>query len=137
MPTDPALTDRAEITDLFARLTRLLDEARYNDAATIYTPDITVYSPRGGELHGINNVIDYLHKTHVEDVHTQHMHSDLLINLNGDQAHATANQLVHFYRPDQPPHQTSGLNVTYKATRTPTGWRFHQARIALAWTQKN
>lgn len=137
MPADLALADRAEITDLFARLTRLLDEARYNDAATIYTPGVTVHSPRGGELHGLDKVIDYLHQTHNDDIHTQHMHSDLLINLTGDQAEASANQLVHFYRADQPPHQTSGLNVTYKATRTPTGWRFNTAQITLAWTHKN
>jgi len=134
---DLLVSDRVEIAELFARLTRLLDEGRYEEADTVYTDDVAVRSPLGGELHGIDEVVDYLRRTQVEGEHTQHTNTDLLVNVDGDQAAATANQLVYFYRDGLPPHQTSGLRLAYTAVRTPAGWRFREARIMLAWTRKD
>lgn len=84
----------------------------------MYTEDVVVHSPRGGELRGIEAVATYLRQSH------------------GDQAEASANQLVYFFRDGEPPHQTSGLRVAYSAARTPAGWRFRKAQITLAWAHK-
>ncbi|MET0234656.1 MAG: nuclear transport factor 2 family protein [Kibdelosporangium sp.] len=136
MSRDLLTVDRVEIADLIARLSRLLDEGRYEDAEAIYIDDVVVHSPRGGELRGIGKVVDYLLQSQVADEHTQHLNSDLVVGIEGDNATVTANQLVYFYRDGQPPHQTSGLRVAYTAARTPEGWRISEARITLAWTQK-
>jgi hypothetical protein len=130
-------TDRLDITELFARLAHLLDNNNLDDVRTVYTEDVEVHSPRGGELHGLASVTEYLRGSQVATEQTHHMNTDILITLDGDQAEASANQLVHFFREGEPPHQKSGLHTSYTAVRTPAGWRFRKARITLAWTEKN
>jgi hypothetical protein len=130
------IADRIEIADLFARLADLLDEGRHGDAHTVYHDDIVVRSPRGGELHGIGEVTDYLERSRVEGERTQHVHAGVLVDVDGDRARATANELVYFYRDGAPPHRTSGLRAACAAVRTPSGWRFSEIRISLAWTQE-
>ncbi|WP_370971648.1 nuclear transport factor 2 family protein [Amycolatopsis sp. cg9] len=127
--------DRLEIADLFARLANLLDECRHGDAGDVYHPDVVARSPRG-EMHGLGEVIAFLEKSEVAGVRTQHVHGDVLVELGGDHAKATANQLVHFFRDGEPPHRSSGLRVTCAAARTPDGWRFREMTVALAWTQE-
>jgi hypothetical protein len=137
MSTDSLVADRIEIADLFIRLARLLDEGAYEDADAVYTDDVAVHSPRGGELRGIDEVVGYLRRTQVAGEHTQHTTTDVLVNIDGDQAAASANSLVYFYRGGQPPHRTSGLRMACTAARTPAGWRFRDVRIVLAWMREN
>ena len=137
MSTDTLIADRIEIADLFTRFARLLDEGPYEDADAVYTDDVAVHSPRGGQLRGIDEVVGYMRQAQVAGEHTQHMTTDLLVNVNGDQAAASANSLVHFYRDGLPPHQTSGMRLACTAVRTPAGWRFREARIMLAWMHEN
>ncbi|PAZ16485.1 DUF4440 domain-containing protein [Streptomyces sp. SA15] len=135
MPAAARTTDRAEIADLFARLANLLDECRHEDAATVYHDDIVVRSPRV-ELHGLDEVTAHLKRSQVEGEHTQHVHGDVLVHVDGDRAKATANQLVYFYRNGEAPHRTSGLRTACTAVRTPAGWRFSDMHITLAWMQE-
>ncbi|WP_328687907.1 nuclear transport factor 2 family protein [Streptomyces phaeochromogenes] len=132
MFADTRTADRVEITDLFARLANLLDEHRHDNAGTIYTDDVVVRSPRG-ELHGLDEVTAFLERNHVEGERTFHVHGDVLVQLDGDRAKATANQLTYFYRNDGPPHRTSGLRVACTAVQTSMGWRFSEMQITLAW----
>lgn len=137
MSTDALIADRIEIADLFTRLARLIDEGRYDDAAIVYTDDVEVHSPRGGELHGLDQVVSYLWRAQVEGERTQHITTDLQVDVDGDQAAASANSLVYFYRDGRPPHRTSGLRMAHSAVRTPAGWRFREVRIMLAWMREN
>jgi hypothetical protein len=127
------IADRLEVVELFARLARVLDEGTPDDLREIYTKDIVVQSPRGGELRGIDDVVAYVTATH-ED-RTQHLHSDVLVNIAGDRAEASANQLAVFYREGEAPHRRSGLHLKYTAVRTPQGWRFDRATIGLRWQE--
>lgn len=133
---DIRIADRLEIADLFARLGRLLDEARPDDAHTVYSEDVEVRSPRGRELHGLEAVTTYLRASQVVRERTQHVHGDVLVDLHADgrSATASANQLVFFHPDGEALVLTSGLRVTCTAVRTPAGWRFGKAEIALAWT---
>jgi hypothetical protein len=128
--------DRLDITELFARLSLLLDENRHDDIHTVYTEDVEVRSPRA-DVHGIDEVTAFLRQSQVVDERTQHNHSNVLVDLDGDEATASANQLVYYFRDGEPPHQTSSVRLTYKAVRTAAGWRFREGRITLAWTHKN
>ncbi len=135
MSATTLIADRIEIADLFARLARLLDEKRWDDADTVYTDDVAVHSPRAGEIRGIDEVVGFLRRSEVEGVHTQHVTTDLLVNVDGDgdQAAASANSLVYFYRDGQAPHLASGLRLACTVVRTPAGWRIRESRMTVAW----
>jgi hypothetical protein len=62
MFTSTLIADRIEIADLFTRLARLLDEQRWEDADTVFTDDVAVYSLRAGELRGIDNSFVYFYR---------------------------------------------------------------------------
>ena len=127
------ILDRLEVAELFTRLARALDEGTPDDIRQIYTKDVVVHSPRGGEIRGIDNAVAYLSKP--ADEKAQHMHSDVLVDVDGDRAEASAYQLVSFYRDGEPPHQRNGVRLTYSAVRTPAGWRFDQATITSVWQE--
>ena len=134
MPADTRTADRIEIADLFARLANLLDEQRHDDVHTVYADDFVGHSPRGA-LHGLDELTALLKRSQVAGEHTQHVHGDVLVDVDGDRATATANQLTYFYRNGEPPHRTSGLRVACTAVRTSAGWRFSEMQVTLAWTQ--
>ncbi|GAA4203821.1 hypothetical protein GCM10022252_62020 [Streptosporangium oxazolinicum] len=137
MSTHALIADRIEIADLFTRFARLLDEERWEEAGTVFTGDVAVRSPRAGELLGIDEVVAYLRQPETEGRHTQHTTTDLLVDLDGDQAAASANSLVYYYRDGQAPYFTGGLRLTSTAVRTPAGWRLREMRITPAWTREN
>ncbi|WP_329309838.1 nuclear transport factor 2 family protein [Streptomyces sp. NBC_01262] len=138
MSTITLLADRIEIADLFTRFARLLDEKRWEDADTVFTDDVAVHSPRSGEIRGIDKVVGFMREAEVEGEgeHTQHMTTDLLVDVDGDRATASANSLVYFYRDGQAPHLTSGLRLACTAVRTPAGWRLRESWTMLAWTHE-
>lgn len=136
MSPDTLIADRIEIADLFARFALLLDEGQFEAADTVFATDIAVHSPRAGEIRGIDKVVDFIRQAHVEGEHTQHITTDLLVTVTGDQATAAANSLVYFFRTGEAPHQTTGLRLSATAIRTPAGWRLSETRTTPAWTRK-
>jgi 3-phenylpropionate/cinnamic acid dioxygenase small subunit len=137
MSADTLISDRIEIADLVARFARLLDEKRWEDADTVFADDVAVHSPRGGELHGIDEVVGFMRRSEVEGQHAQHTTTDLLVDLDGDEAAASANSTVYYYRAGQAPHFTGGLRQTFTAVRTTAGWRLREVRIKPAWTRES
>jgi hypothetical protein len=135
MSTDTPVADRIEIADLFARCGRLLDEKRWDDAGTVFTDDVSGHSPRG-ELRGLDALAGFMRQVDVAGEHTQHVTTDLLVDVDGDRAAASANSLVYFYRDGQAPHRTSGLRLACTAVRTPAGWRFREWGTTLAWMRE-
>lgn len=137
MSIDTLIADHIEITDLFTRFALLLDEKRWEEVDTIFTDDVAVHSPRGGELRGIDKVVGFMRQSEVEGQHTQHTTTDLLLDIDGDQAVASANSLVYYYRDGQAPYFTGGLRLASTVVRTPAGWRIREQRITPAWTREN
>ncbi|MDP4504891.1 nuclear transport factor 2 family protein [Nonomuraea turcica] len=137
MSTDTLTADRVEIAELFARFARLLDEKRWEDVATVFADDVAVHSPRGGVLHGIDAIVDFMRRSDVEGQRAQHLTTDLLAEVDGDRATVSAYSLVFYYRDGQAPHFTGGLRMTGALVRTPAGWRFREQRIAPLWTREN
>ncbi|MEU0879844.1 nuclear transport factor 2 family protein [Lentzea sp. NPDC005914] len=127
------MNDRTEITDLFSRLNHLLDDKRWDDAHTVFTSDVAVYSPRNGEIRGRAELAAFMRQAEVADEHTQHVTTDVIVDVDGDQATASANSVVYFFRADEAPHRTSGLRLACTATRTPDGWRLSESRTRLLW----
>ncbi|SHL30411.1 SnoaL-like domain-containing protein [Pseudonocardia thermophila] len=131
MPTTTLdeLADRQAIAELVARFGRWLD-GDPGDIADFYALDAEVESPRA-RLRGRHAIAEFLARTGDERAH--HLHTDLLIDLDGDRAVVSANQLVNFFEPGVPPYRTSGLRVTYTVARTDDGWRIVRSRIELQW----
>ncbi|MGW3346088.1 nuclear transport factor 2 family protein [Nonomuraea rubra] len=135
MSTQTLIVDRIEIADLFTRFGLLLDEGRWDDAGTVFTGDVAVHSPRGGDLRGLDQVVAFMRQGEVEGQRAQHTTTDLLATLDGDQAAVSANSLVYYYRDGRPPHFTGGLRLTATAVRAPAGWRIREVRITPLWTR--
>ena len=135
---DALLSDRLEITDLFARWARLLEEKRWDDAGTVFSDDVVLHTPRVGDsaIHGLAASVAYLHEVSAQGAgRSQHFTTDILVEVDGDTAAATANSLVYFYRDGEPAHMSSGLRLTYEAVRTSKGWRFSELTTKHLWTQ--
>lgn len=137
MSTDTLVGDRIAIADLFTRFALLLDERRWDDAATVFADDAVVRSPRGGEIHGLEKLIDFMRQSEIEGEHTQHTHTDLLVEVDGGKATVSTNSVVYYFRDGQPPHQTGGLRTTSTVVRTPTGWRISEHQVRPAWISKD
>jgi hypothetical protein len=123
------IDDRLAITDLASRHGRWLDggEGRAGD---FFTEDVEVVSPRG-RMSGLAEVAGFLDRARQE--HSHHRLTDVLVNIDGDHGELTANQVVDFFEPGQPPYRSAGLRITYGVVRTPAGWRIRRSYIELVW----
>ncbi|MFC3491606.1 nuclear transport factor 2 family protein [Glycomyces rhizosphaerae] len=137
MPDETMIADRFEITDLFTRFALLLDERRWDDAGAVFAADVVVHSPRGGEMRGLDSLVDFMRKAEVEGELTQHTQFDLLVELDGDQAAVSANSVVYYFREGAPPHQIGGLRSSSAAVRTPLGWRISEHEVKPQWIRKD
>jgi hypothetical protein len=125
------LLDRQAITDLVAGLGLWLDEKRWGDAASILTADVTVRTP-GGTAGGIDRVADQARRNHEGDV-SQHVITNVLVELAGDRATARANLIATFAEPGSEPNYTVGEQYRFEAARTPRGWRLARVEVVPVW----
>ena len=145
-PTDQIqqLGDRQAIADLIARLGLMLDEKRFDEAASILAETVTVKTP-GGAAQGREAVAAQARRNHT--VRTQHVITNLLIQLDGDRAQARAN-LVATFAPDpgsrlvingeeQPAsYLTLGEVYRFGAVRTEDGWRLSRIETEPLWSSQ-
>jgi 3-phenylpropionate/cinnamic acid dioxygenase small subunit len=128
------LLDRSEIADLIARLGLWLDEKRFEDARSVLTEDVAVET-LGGQVQGIEAVTEQARRNH--DVgRTQHVITNLLIDLDGDKATIRANLIATFVqRADEPgSHFDIGERYRFEAIRTAHGWRLSRVQASPLWT---
>lgn len=145
-PTDQLqqLGDRQAIADLIARLGVMLDEKRFDEAASVLADDVTVKTP-GGSAQGREAVAGQARRNHT--VRTQHAISDVLIELDGDRAQARANLLATF-APDpgarlvvngeeqRSSYLTLGEVYRFVAVRTEEGWRLARIETEPVWSSQ-
>jgi SnoaL-like domain len=120
------LIDRQEITDLTSRLGRWLDEKRFSQTEDLFTADVTVRTA-GGEAQGAERVAAQAARNHTTD--TQHVITNVLVDLDGDRATAVANLVVTFNEP----RRTLGERYRFEAARTAEGWRLSRVEIKPVW----
>lgn len=131
MPTTPLL-DRLEIDDLVSRLGACLDEHRFADLADLLTEDATVATP-GGESSGRAGVVAQATRNHEASAHVQHLITNVLVDLDGDQAEARANLVVTFAGEDGRPTSSLGEVYRFGVRRTPGGWRLARIEVRPRW----
>jgi 3-phenylpropionate/cinnamic acid dioxygenase small subunit len=121
------MNDREQITDLISRLGRWLDDKQFDDSRSVLTEDVTVSTP-GGQAEGLERVVAQASRNH--QVPTQHLITNVLVDIDGDTAAATANLLVTFARDtlDQ-----QGERYRFDAARTPEGWRLRRIEVTPIW----
>ena len=94
MITLQQLLDRQAVTDLVSRLGLWLDgETTLDQARAILADDVAVSTP-GGTAQGLDKVVAQARRNH--DVPTQHVITNVLVDLDGDRASAGANLIVNF-----------------------------------------
>jgi hypothetical protein len=124
-----SLTDRLEITDLISRLGRWLDRVGDDAPERVLAPDVTVRTP-GGEAEGIDRVVAQAQRNHAVDA-TQHVITDVLVDLDGDRADVSANLTVTFV--DGGSLRTLGERYRFGAARTDAGWRLARIEVDKVW----
>jgi hypothetical protein len=121
------MNDRDQITDLISRLGRWLDDKQFDDARSVLTEDVTVSTP-GGQAEGLERVVAQAGRNH--QVPTQHLITNVLVDIDGDAAAATANLLVTFAGDTLDQH---GERYRFDAARTPDGWRLRRIEVTPIW----
>ena len=143
--TDPTrhdlqpLYDRTEITDLVYRLGICLDEGRFDEMRELLVDAATVRTP-GGQAEGRDALIAQARRNHPSDQRFQHLATNILIDLDGDEASVRANLVVHITptehqtdAPAPPPLATIGEIYRFRLIRTPDGWRFSHIETVPLW----
>ncbi|MFI0447292.1 nuclear transport factor 2 family protein [Actinomadura sp. 6N118] len=128
------LADRAELADLITRQGLWLDEQRFDDAGTIFTADATVET-QSGRSQGLEALAARARRVHGRYERTQHVISNVLIDLDGDEASVRANLVATFVRAAASPEPDLTLGERYRfgAVRTPAGWRFSSVAVTPVW----
>jgi hypothetical protein len=119
-----ALNDRIEIAEVLAGLGRWLDDKRWDDAAEVLTADVRVSTP-GGIADGIDAAVAQARRNH--DAVTQHLFTNVTVDLDDDRAGATAESLITTAR------RQSGSRYALGFVRTPKGWRIDALSVTPVW----
>jgi 3-phenylpropionate/cinnamic acid dioxygenase small subunit len=134
------LADRNEITDLVSRLGQFLDDRRFDDMRSLLVEHATVRTP-GGAAEGREAVVAQAKRNHHPDEPTQHLITNVLVDLDGDRAAVRANLVVNFAAPTSaeqslpaPPRKyTFGETYRFDVVRTTQGWRFFRIQTTPVW----
>ena len=139
------LGDRQAIADLIARLGLMLDEKRFDESGSILDAHVTVKTP-GGSAQGREAVAAQARRNHT--VRTQHVITNVLIELDGDRAQARAN-LTATFAPDpgsqllingeeqRASHLTLGEVYRFGAVRSADGWRLSTIETEPVWSSQS
>ncbi|MFD8566909.1 nuclear transport factor 2 family protein [Streptomyces sp. NPDC059639] len=140
--SDTVLDDRTALLDLLARWDRWLDESRFtaDETAEIFTSDAEAVTP-GGTSRGIEALTAQAARSHRRWAATQHLHTDPVVEIDGDRATIGINRLI-FTVADDParapeavpaPALTLGERCRVDAARTADGWRITRLGGTLLW----
>ena len=132
-------SDRIEIADLLTRYADAVDRRDWNRYRSVFTPDAHIdYTSVGGVAGTVDEVCGWLAEALVMFESTQHMISNVSVELDGDTAAVTAMVINPMKIPDGTVHGTvwiTGGWYHHKLVRTPDGWRSRHLREEASWFQ--
>ncbi len=140
------LADRDEITHLVYRLGVALDEGRFDDLRSLFTPEGSASTP-GGTAEGIDSVVAQAARNHPPDMSIQHVTTNILVDVDDPRRRATvrANLIVTF-APGRPGGAAGGPPIVpaarytlgeiyrFEAVRTADGWRLSRVETTPVWS---
>ena len=127
------LIDRAEITDLLTRYARAVDRQDWGLFRSVFTPDARIdYTQVGGASGSLDEVVAFLARVMPMFEVTQHLISNVEIDIDGDEAKVTA--MVHnpLKLPDSEVWATGGW-YHHELVRTSDGWRSRSLVEEAGW----
>jgi hypothetical protein len=134
MTTLQQLADRIEIGELVSRLGLWLDSGAPDDAVAILADDVTAKTP-GGRAEGRAAVVAQARRNH--RVQTQHVITNVIVDLDGDRADVGANLIATFAPAPGSAAVGSRLGERYRfeVVRTPDGWRIAYVETILRFAE--
>jgi SnoaL-like protein len=134
MPDIGALADHLELERTVWTLGRCLDERDFDGLRQLFTADATVAT--GETASGHDALVEQARHRHSRDDGIQHIVSNLIIDLDGDQATGRANMLAAFARtgPADPAPFLVGEVYRLAFRRTPQGWRITSLASTPTWS---
>ncbi|KPC63706.1 nuclear transport factor 2 family protein [Streptomyces chattanoogensis] len=131
-----ALTDRAEITDLFDRYLRSLDDRKFDRswAASFFTEEASTATP-AGHVQGRHAILGNVRTAMRLFDRTVHFGSNYVIEVDGDRATLHGNQLSTHVLAGEGDLFLSGGRTENELVRTADGWRLHRTDLRITWTQ--
>jgi 3-phenylpropionate/cinnamic acid dioxygenase small subunit len=121
--------DRQDISDLLVRYATGIDRRDWTLFRTVFTDDCELDYGEIGTWHSVDEVTDFMDKTHAMAGHTLHRLTNQVVTVDGDQASArTYIDAVIMFGDNQ-----SGVNAwgfyDDEIVRTANGWRIARRRF--------
>jgi hypothetical protein len=128
------IADQMELERAVWSLGRCLDERDFDGLRQIFTADASVTT--AATASGLDAVVEQARRRHSRDEGIQHVITNLITDLDGDQATGRANLLVSFARtgPDDPAPYLIGEVYRFAFRRTPQGWRISRLTTTRTWS---
>jgi hypothetical protein len=120
------------VTDLLYRLGACLDEHRFAALDDVLTGDVRARTP-GGEATGRQAVIVQATRNHAAFHGLQHLITNVLVELAGDEAAARANVVATFVGEGARPVRRVGGVYRFGLRRTGVGWRISDLAVDQVW----
>ncbi len=140
---DQLTRDRLEIVELCVRMGWHLDHCEWDRLLELFTDEISLdyTSLNGGEVIELprKDVIEKWRTNREGLTATQHLIANQVVNLDGDEATATAMfQATHLLpNPYGAPTWTLGGRYRYGLIRTEAGWRICSLAMSIIWADGN
>ncbi len=126
------LSDRAEITDLLTNYARAIDRRDWDLFRSLFTADARIdYTRVDGIAGNVEETADFVAQAMTVFEATQHQISNIDIEIDGDEAQATAMLHNPLKLPGHPVWVAGGW-YHHKLVRTPQGWRSRSADLHWA-----
>jgi ketosteroid isomerase-like protein len=127
------LIDHNEIQSQIVRIGAMLDNHEFPSATAIFTDDVAIQTP-GGTANGVEAAVAQATRNHAKFT-TQHIISNVLIDLDGDTATARADVVATFIAKDGPMTERSSVagSYAYELSRTADGWRVSRLSMTPLW----
>jgi SnoaL-like domain len=128
------LADRMELQQVIWTLGRCLDERDFDGLRQIFTTDAAVTTRETAS--GLDALVDQARRRHSRDDGIQHIITNLITDVDGDQATGRANLLVSFAHtgPADPAPLLVGEVYRFTFRRTPHGWRITRLTSTVTWS---
>ena len=128
-----ALADRIAAEDLLTRYATAVDRRDWQQYRSIFTADAEIdYTSAGGIAGTVDEVVEFLSTSLELFEMTQHLVSNIDLEVNGDSAPVTAMFNNPMRLPGGDTWFTGGW-YHHDLVRTPDGWRSQRLREESAW----
>jgi ketosteroid isomerase-like protein len=133
-----ALQDRADITDLLARLAQAQDDKDWAAVGAAYLPD-AVYVHPAGRLEGVAEIVERTRNALGGLDASQHLVGSIVVAVTGDTATSRAHFQAQHLRSGAPGGDLYTIAGTYADDwdRTPDGWRISVRTQTYSWRSGN